>query len=71
MAKKASTEEYDILIIGSSTQSSSLPNHVYDYPAAFPELPLIQSQLQGFRASQTATEQQSDHCRVSSAALVE
>jgi hypothetical protein len=29
---------------------------------AFRQLPLIQSQPHGFRAPQTATEQQSDHC---------
>jgi hypothetical protein len=53
---------------GDRSQSSSLPNHIYDHPVAFPQLQLIQSQLHGFRASQTATEQQSDHCCISSAA---
>jgi hypothetical protein len=53
---------------GDRSQSSSLPNHIYDYPVAFPQLQLIQSQLHGFRASRTATEQQSDHCCVSSTA---
>jgi hypothetical protein len=53
---------------GDRSQSSSLPNHIYDYPVAFPQLQLIQLQLHGFRASQTATEQQPDHCCISSAA---
>jgi hypothetical protein len=53
---------------GDHSQPSSLPNHIYDYPMAFPQLQLIQSQLHGFRASQTATEQQSDHCYISAAA---
>jgi hypothetical protein len=40
---------------GDRSQSSSLPNHIYDYRVAFPQLQLIQSQLHGFRASQAAT----------------
>ena len=50
------------------SQSSSLPNHIDDDPVAFPQLQLIQSQVHGFRASQTASEQQSDHRCISSAA---
>ena len=34
---------------------------------AFPQLQLIYWQVHGFRASQTTSEQQSDHCCISSA----
>jgi hypothetical protein len=32
---------------------------------AFPQLQLIHPQVHGFRTSQTASDQQSDHCRIS------
>jgi hypothetical protein len=50
------------------SQSSPLPEHIDDHPVVLPRLQLIQSQVHGFRASQTASEQQSDHCSISSPA---
>ena len=50
------------------SQSSALPNHVDDHPVVLPRLQLIQSQVHGFGASQTTSEQQSDHCSISSPA---
>jgi hypothetical protein len=49
------------------SQSATLPNHIDDDPMTFSQLQLIESQVHGFRAPQTAPEQQSDQRRISPA----
>src|SRR5713226_2480532 len=45
---------------------SALANQIDNNPVALPQLQLIQSQTYDFRASQSTSEQQSEHCSVSS-----
>src|SRR5216683_2148490 len=46
--------------------ASALANQIDNNPVALPQLQLIQSQTHDFRASQSTSEQQSEHCSVSS-----
>src|SRR5260370_29763573 len=48
------------------SHSSTLANQVDNNPVALPQLQLIQSQTHDFRAPQSTSEQQSEHCSVSS-----
>jgi hypothetical protein len=45
---------------------SALAHHIDKDPVALPQLQLIQSQTHDFRPSQSTSEQQSEHCSVSS-----
>jgi hypothetical protein len=50
-----------------SSHPSAFANQIGDNPVALPQLQLIQSQSRDFRASQSATQQQSKHGSVSAA----